>query len=70
MIRNDIVIDFISYVNKRNIRLSLTIPKTIYETNVFLIKHNPTLIEYAAFFGSIQIFQYLLMNNVEINSNL
>ena len=28
------------------------------------------MIEYSAFFGSIQIFKYLLMNNVELTSSL
>ena len=31
---------------------------------------NPTLIEYAAFFGSIQIFQYMKFNHVELPSSL
>ena len=34
-----------------------------------LIKE-PTLIEYAAFFGSIQIFKFLLLNEVELTSSL
>ena len=33
-------------------------------------KKKPTLIEYAAFNGSIQIFQYLKMNKVELNEEL
>ena len=35
------------------------------------MKHNgQSLIEYAAFFGSIQIFNYLLKNKVELTSSL
>ena len=30
----------------------------------------PTLIEYAAFYGSIQIFQYLRLNGVDLEPNL
>ena len=44
---------------------------SIFETNSLLInKKNITLIEYSAFFGSIQIFRYLLMNNVELTPSL
>ena len=31
-----------------------------------MIQNQPSLIEYSAFFGSIQIFQYLFINNVAI----
>ena len=71
MIRDDNVVEFITYVNKNNISLNSMIQTSIYETNSFLLKKQSvlrrnddgvTLIEYAAFFGSIQIFQYLQMN--------
>ena len=70
LIRNDSVTDFIIYVNKKNINLNSSINPSIFETNSYLIENNPTLIEYAAFFGSIEIFQYLSINNVELNSKL
>ena len=35
-----------------------------------LISDTPTIIEYAAFFGSIQIFQYLRYNNIELASSI
>ena len=63
--------DFISYINRKNIPLYSEIAPSIFETNSFLIDNkNTTLIEYSAFFGSIQIFQYLLMNNVELTPSL
>ena len=34
------------------------------------MKNQPTLIEYAAFFGSIQILNYLNTNNIELTSSL
>ena len=34
------------------------------------IKNEISLIEYAAFYGSIQIFQYLRMNNASLNKSL
>ena len=44
---------------------------SIFETNLFLLKNVETsLIEYAAFFGSIQIFQFLRLNNVELTPSL
>ena len=70
LIRNDLIDDFISYVNLKNIELSQTIQQSIFETNPFLIENEPTLIEYAAFFGSTQIFRYLYMNNVKLTPSL
>lgn len=58
MIRNDLVDDFISYVTRTNTSLTSTIPHSIFETNLYLYGKNPTLIEYTAFSGSIQIFHY------------
>ena len=70
LIRQDSVEEFISYINRKNISPSSYISPSIFETNSILVNQSPTLIEYALFFGSIQIIRYLLFNNVEINSNL
>ncbi|KAK8841958.1 hypothetical protein M9Y10_026914 [Tritrichomonas musculus] len=71
LIRNDSVEDFIAFINRNNISLHTKIKTSIYETNPFLIKNiEQSLIEYAAFFGSIQIFQYLLMNNINLTPSL
>ena len=71
LIRQDSVEEFISLINRYNISNSSIIPPSIFETNSFLIENkNTTLIEYSAFFGSIQIFQYLLLNNVELKPTL
>ena len=70
LIRDDSIKDFIIYVNKANIPLSCHIKQSIFETNLLLLDNQPTLIEYAAFFGSIQIFQYLKYNNVELTDSL
>ena len=51
--------------------MTSTIKESIYETNLFLLKNkNPTIIEYAAFHGSIQIFTFLKINNVSLTSSL
>ena len=70
MIRNDSVQEFISYINRNNFSIKNKILESPFETNLFLTERRPTLIEYAAFFGSIQIFNYLRMNNVELESSL
>ena len=70
LIREDSYDDFIKYVNRTNINLKSDIVSSIYETNRFLNEKNPTLIEYAAFFGSIQIFQFLMISQVELTPSL
>ena len=63
LIRKDLIEEFIVYVNRNNISLESLINPSIFETNSFLLKNKEvSLIEYAAFFGSIQIFQYLKIN--------
>ena len=44
---------------------------SIFETNSFLLEREETsLIEYAAFFGSIQIVKYLDLNGVDLSDSL
>ncbi|KAK8853725.1 hypothetical protein M9Y10_016268 [Tritrichomonas musculus] len=63
LIRNDLIEEFIKYVNLNNIKLNeIIIPESIYETNSILIEKSidsRNLHCYALFFGSIRIFQYL-----------
>ena len=66
LIRQDSINDFISYVSKHEIELDSNVNYSNFETNTFLKANDAKLIEYAAFFGSIQIFKYLLMNKVSI----
>ena len=71
LIRQDSVEDFIAHVNRANYSLSSKISPSIFETNNFLLeKKNTTLNEYSAFYGSIQIFQYLKMNKVKLTPSL
>ena len=71
LIRQDLIEDFVRYVTQTNISLNSCINNSIFETNLFLIeKKNTTLIEYATFFGSIQIFQYLTLNDTHFTSSL
>ncbi|KAK8846928.1 hypothetical protein M9Y10_019497 [Tritrichomonas musculus] len=71
MIQKDSVDNFIQYVNQSFYPLDSQIDRSIYETNNFLLKNEQIrLIEYAAFFGSIQIFQYLRMNKIKLTPSL
>lgn len=70
LIRNDSIDDFVSYIHQTNFYLSSKIKESIYETNSFLIENEPYLIEYAAFYGSLQIFLYLKANNVSLYPSL
>ena len=60
MIRNDSVVDFITYANHSNMILKTTIKPSTYETYLFLLKNQFTLIEYETFFwfnSNISIFK-------------
>ena len=62
--------DFIYFVNKNCIPLTSSIVRSTFETNSMLIEKKPNMIEYAAFFGSIQIVKYLEVNSVELTQSL
>ena len=71
LIQNDSIQEFVSFVNRKNLSLSTTIiEKSVFEANSFLLNKKPTLIEYAAFFGSLQIVKFLFLNNVELTPSL
>lgn len=71
LIRNDSVVEFISYVNQTNISLQNSkIKPSFFETNSLLMKKTTTLIEYATFYGSIQIIKYLKNNGVKLDDDL
>ena len=71
LIQKDMIKDFVVHINRNNLPLDMKIELSIYETNCLLVKKsNISLIEYAAFFGSIQIFKYLKIEGVELTSFL
>ena len=71
LIREDKIDDFIVYINQTNLDIkTFEISPSIFETNSFLVKKTVSLIEYSAFFGSIQIFNYLVLNGVKLTSDL
>ena len=72
LIRDDLVEEFITYVHSVNYPLDSLISGSIYETNTLLQtnKDSISLIEYASFFGAIQIIKYLQMNGIELTPSL
>ena len=68
IIRNDLIDDLTTYVSQNEISLNSIINLSVFETNIFLIDKNLTLIEYSAFFGSIQIFEFkhLFLNGIKL----
>lgn len=57
LIRNDSIEDFKSHVTQE--KQSSYVEFSIFETNPLLLKNKVYLLEYSAFFGSIQIFNFL-----------
>lgn len=71
LIRDDSINEFVIYVTQTDISLSnAKIKKSIYETNQTFIYKDPTLIEYAAYHGSIKIFNFLRMKNAKLTPSL
>lgn len=72
LIRNDSIAEFVSYTNQTNLPISTTtIKPSLFETNTFLLKNNDTtILQYAAFFGAIQIILYLKTIEIEIKPSI
>ncbi len=72
LIRLNKVNEFDAYINQNKLSFDGYIPKSIFETNPFLIdKDRIKLIEYAAFFGSNDIIKYIQINGkVKLASNI
>lgn len=70
IIRQDSVKEFSKFINENNIPLSYEIDGTIYETNSFLSNKKVTMIEYAAFQSSTNIFKYLMTLEVTIDPSI
>lgn len=69
-IQGDLIHQFISHVRNHRVSLTSTIESSVFETNQFLIGKKPTLIEYSAFFGSVQIFKHLLLNGAKLTPSI
>lgn len=69
LIREDLLDEFIEYINKNNINLDSYVNEDNFETNFFIFSKlcQLKMIEYAAFCGSLNIFKYLYINKVPIS---
>ena len=72
LIRNDNVDDFISYWEKNNKKFDSysDFNSSYYETNKFPTYNNCRYINYAAYFGSIQILNYLIEKKVALKPEI
>ncbi|KAK8882423.1 hypothetical protein M9Y10_045065 [Tritrichomonas musculus] len=71
LIRFDKIKEFATFVNQTNMSLESEIKYSIFETNQLLIEESDiTLIEYAAFFGSFKIVQYIIEKVEKLNPEL
>ena len=70
IIRNDSIEEFVIYFNRFDISVSSQINPSIFETHLYLNKKEASLIEYAAFFGAIQIFNYLIEKEAKFDGGL
>ena len=70
LIRKDLIEEFTSFVTENKVQISSEINHSIFETNPLLIDNKPTLIQYAAFFGSKRIFIYLLENGSKYDQSI
>ena len=76
IIRKDDIEKFVIFITQNNSSLNSSVKLSVYETNNFLLRpkfyltSHLYLIEYAAFFGSIQIFNYLYKNGAMLTQSL
>lgn len=76
LIRKDDINNFIDYIKKNKVKLDTKIEESFYETNSYINKYQgsyiyqPKLAHYACFFGSIQIFKFLISNKVQLDGSL
>lgn len=70
IIRKNEIDEFISLINKLNLPFRSNIQKSIFETNIFLFRNSIEIIEYAAFFGSLDIVKYIHINGVDLEPNI
>lgn len=70
LIREDSVENFKTHLKRMHLPPSLVIKPNLFETNSFLIGKKVSLIEYAAFYGSYQIFKFLNENLIELIPSL
>lgn len=68
LIRKNEVVEFQKLHSQTNFSVDMKVNSS-YENRQFA-EEAPTLIEYAALFGSVEVFKYLLLNDAQVTSNL
>lgn len=70
IIRQGSIADFMSHVSTYRVKLSSKVQQSAYETNTYLVETNASLVEYAAFHGSVEIMRYLIEEKVEVKPSI
>lgn len=70
LIRNDMINEFSSAFNRENFNLNDQINQSIFESNITLITNKPSYIEYAAYFGSFEIFKFCSVKGAKITPSI
>ncbi|OHT08526.1 hypothetical protein TRFO_22957 [Tritrichomonas foetus] len=72
IIRDDDILSFQAIISQTNLPLNSEIPFSIYESNDLIKRkaNNTQLIEYSAFYGSIHIFKFLIMQMEKLPDNI
>lgn len=70
IIRNDNLSEFQQILSSTTAKITDTIPPSLFERFEMINQKGIGFIEYSAFFGSINIFKFLLANKVKVPPNL
>ena len=70
ILRNDDLEKLQEISTQNNFDFNQKIKPSLYERYSFINKENVSLIDYCAFFGSIQCFKYLLLNGANVKNTL
>ena len=71
LIRNNEIVEFIKFVEQSNTSLNSYIKTSKYETNQLLIDNEEiSLIEYASFYGSIDIIKYMKVKQTKLRKSM
>ena len=71
-IQRDDLVQFQEVISKMNISINMRLPFSFYERFLFVNSDDslPSLIEYSAFFGSINIFKFLWISGAYVDDDL
>ena len=70
IIQEDSIEQFKSYIKENKLSLLTLLKPSVSQSSLFINSRKVTLIEYAAFYGSFQIFNYLFEQRVKVASEI